>query len=361
MASSESASKQMSGFSIDPSILKQFHPLDLVADEYIDQLVAKATVIDIQKGEYVFKSPRSSFLSHYLLSGKVDLQYKIDDKKIDATDPDCYYPLDHKQPIETSAKALSNCQVLQLNRDFINHLISPNLSTEFGLMGVASSSDVELADDEGWLDSLLESPLLQHLSTVDICSLFTKLEHIEAREGQAISCNGPSAGYFYIIKKGYAEMCSDTGNANNITLQPGDYFCDGTMVSQTVGSASIRMTSDGVLARLALAEFNEILHAPLVCDARENEMQAHIDNVSACIILDVRLPAEFIHSHCEQSRNVPMNQLCGTLPLLDKSKLYLIVPEGERRSELATYMLRQAGFDAYLLADDQAEALDAVS
>ena len=285
-------------------------------------------------------------MSHYLLSGKVDLQYKSDGKKIDAIDPDCFYPLDHKQPIETSAKASSRCQILQFNRDFINHLIRLNLYAEYGLMDIAYSSDVELADDENWLSRLIESPLLQHLSAADMYSLFAKLEHIEVREGQVISCNGSSADYFYIIKKGHAEVCLDAVGKNNIALQPGDYFGEEAIAAETLRSASIRMISDGVLARLAHAEFNEILRDSFVCHARESHMQTMLDDGSACIVLDVRLRAEFIRGHCEQSRNVPIDQLRSKLSLFDKSKLYLIAPEGGERSELATYMLRQAGFDA---------------
>ena len=360
MARSVSTAKQTSGFSIDPNIVKQFHPIDLVADEYIDQLVAKATVIDIQKGEYIFKSSRCLSLSYYLLSGKVNVMYKSNHKKIDAIDPDCYYPLDYKQPTETSVKALSHCQVLQFNRHFINQLISMKPSAEFDVMTVASIFNSNLMDHKSWLDSLSESPLLQHFSAADIYLLYSKLEHITVREGETISCNGQSAGYFYIIKNGHAERRLDAAGKNHIILQPGDYFGEEIIAKATVRSNSVRMISDGVLARLAYAEFNEILRDSLERYTRETDIQTIIEDVNACIVLDVRLPAEFIHCHSEQSCNVPISQLCDKLPLFDKSKLYLITPEGGRCTELAIYMLREAGFDAYLLDDDQAGKLDKV-
>jgi rhodanese-related sulfurtransferase len=33
----------------------------------------------------------------------------------------------------------------------------------------------------------------------------------------------------------------------------------------------------------------------------------------------------------------------------DRNKTYLVTPEGGKRSELAVYLLRQAGLNAYLL------------
>ena len=71
----------------------------------------------------------------------------------------------------------------------------------------------------------------------------------------------------------------------------------------------------------------------------------------------------FLMSVCEQILSMataskvamcPSISCVITLPLFDKSKLYLITPEGGRCTELAIYMLREAGFDAYLLDDDQA-------
>ena len=360
MTRSVSASEQTSGFSIDPSILKQFYPIDLVADEYLDQLVAQTTVIDIQKGEYIFTSSRNLSLSYYLLNGKVDMQYKGDGKIIDAADPDCYLPLDHKQPPETLAKALSPCQVLQFNRDFIVQLISMNPSPQFGVISVAGRSNTNPFAHKGWLERLSESPLLQHFSAADMSLLFAKLEYIAVRKGEPITYSGQPDGYFYIIKKGHAEICLGAADKNTMGLEPGDYFGEETMLSETLRSASIRMISDGVLVRLGHAEFNRILCDVLVRHARETDWQSIMEDVSACIVLDVRLRVEFLHGHCDQSRNVPINQLRETLSLFDRSKLYLIAPEGGRRSELATYMLRQAGFDAYLLEDDRGEAVSSV-
>lgn len=337
---------------LDIHILKQFHPIDLVAEEYLEQLLDKAIIVDVKKGEYLFKPPRVNSLSYYLLNGKVDIHYKMDRKTIDASDPCCYYPLDDKQPSEASAKAVSHCQVLQCSRDFIDQLLSWSQSAEYGVVDISARDDGEVVEDNDWMDSLVESPLMQNLSAPDMYTLFAKLEDISVSEGEAIIRRGQAADYFYIIKKGHAEVCLDIAGTNNITLQPGDYFGEEAMVAETVRSASIRMTSDGVLARLDHAEFNKILRDSLVRHARETQMQSLMEDVSACVVLDVRLKAEFIHGHCEQSRNIPINQLRGKLDSLDKEKLYLVAPEGGRRSELATYMLRQAGFDAYLLEDD---------
>lgn len=352
-----SVSKNTATAGVDPSILKQFHPIDLIAEEYLSQLANKALIVDVAKGSYIFSAPRNSSQSYYLLSGKLDLRCKLDRKVIDAMDPCCYYPLEEKQPSEASAKALSHCQVLQCSRDLIDQLLSWSQSAEYGVVDISTRSDGELIEDNDWMDSLVESPLMQNLSASDMYSLFDRLEDIKVSAGDTIIQQGQAADYFYIIKKGHAEVCLPAAGQKNIVLQPGDYFGEEAMVAETVRSASIQMTSDGVLARLDHAEFNQILRDSLVRHARETQMQALMDDVSTCVVIDVRLRAEFVHGHGEQSRNIPINQLRNKLASFDKSKLYLVSPEGGRRSELATYMLCQAGFDAYLLEDDHSSEL----
>lgn len=345
---------------VDSSILKQFHPVDLIAEEYLPQLASKALISDVPKGGYIFSAPRNTSLSYYLLSGRVDLRCKLECKTIDAMDPCCYYPLEEKQPSEASAKALSHCQVLECSRDLIDQLLSWSQSAEYGVVDISSRSDGALIEDNDWMDSLVESPLMQHLSASDMYSLFDRLEDIEVCKGDTIIQQGQAADYFYIIKKGHAEVCLPSAGKHNILLQPGDYFGEEAMVAETVRSASIHMTTDGVLARLDHDEFNQILRDSLVRHARETQMQVLMDDVSTCVVIDVRLRAEFVHGHGEQSRNIPINQLRSKLASFDKSKLYLVSPEGGRRSELATYILCQAGFDAYLLEDDRQSSLPKV-
>ena len=54
-------------------------------------------------------------------------------------------------------------------------------------------------------------------------------------------------------------------------------------------------------------------------------------------------------AHIEGSVNTPVVSLRKHLRELDRNKSYLVTPEGGRRSELAVYLLRQAGLNAYLL------------
>jgi len=66
-------------------------------------------------------------------------------------------------------------------------------------------------------------------------------------------------------------------------------------------------------------------------------------------IIDVRFPPEYKHGHIEGASNVPVVVLRKRLRELDRNRTWLVTPEGGRRSELAVYLLRQAGLNAYLL------------
>lgn len=63
-------------------------------------------------------------------------------------------------------------------------------------------------------------------------------------------------------------------------------------------------------------------------------------------IIDARFPPEYKHGHIEGASNVPVVVLRKRLRELDRNRTWLVTPEGGRRSELAVYLLRQAGLNA---------------
>ena len=65
----------------------------------------------------------------------------------------------------------------------------------------------------------------------------------------------------------------------------------------------------------------------------------------------MRFPVEYRLGHEPGSVNMPISFLRKQLHTMKHSQLYIIAPANDRRAELATYLMRQAGYEAYYLND----------
>ncbi|MBP6482909.1 MAG: rhodanese-like domain-containing protein, partial [Pseudomonadales bacterium] len=118
----------------------------------------------------------------------------------------------------------------------------------------------------------------------------------------------------------------------------------------TIRNATVRMSSDGVVGRLDRAQFDAIFKSSLVQTIDLAKAQRFLAGAGIGFeIIDVRFPPEYKHGHIEGASNVPVVVLRKRLRELDRNRTWLVTPEGGRRSELAVYLLRQAGLNAYLL------------
>lgn len=64
-------------------------------------------------------------------------------------------------------------------------------------------------------------------------------------------------------------------------------------------------------------------------------------------IIDVRTAAEYKNKHLRNSKNIPLQNLRGSLKTLDKSKPVITVCASGARSGSAKTILQDAGFEAY--------------
>jgi len=64
-------------------------------------------------------------------------------------------------------------------------------------------------------------------------------------------------------------------------------------------------------------------------------------------IIDVRTAAEYKNKHLRNSKNIPLQNLRGSLKTLDKSKPVITVCASGARSGSAKTILQDAGFEAH--------------
>ena len=340
--------------------LHYFHPLALIAEKHIGQLLEGAALVRLEKGRFLFRKMPRADTAYFLLEGEVEVRESFEKRtQVDARGNQARFPLEELCRRGASVRAVKDALVLTLKRDAIDRLIA---SADEGSVDAVLVSDAEERleearfDDEyseDWMARLLDSPLMSHLSATNIQRCFIELERVPLAAGQDVVLAGTPGDYFYILLEGEARVItggSGPYKGQRFDLVPGDYFGEEALVADTIRNATVRMTSDGVVGRLDRAQFDAIFKSSLVQTIDLAKAQRFLAGAGIGFeIIDVRFPPEYKHGHIEGASNVPVVVLRKRLRELDRNRTWLVTPEGGRRSELAVYLLRQAGLNAYLL------------
>lgn len=339
---------------IDTSLFARFYPLNQVDSKHYDQLCGKSRLEIIEPNGLIIRKTRTPNTQHFLVKGNIEIRESFEHRnQRDNEDPRCLKALEHELAERSTVKALDECVVLVTDIKQVEQLISLNdnyaiYHLDEGELPLPDTAIIDDSFQEDWDNVFIQSPLAANLSHTAIHQLFSRFEEIEVSEGETIVKQNSPGDYFYIIKQGHAEVKTDASGpyeGASFSLTAGNYFGDEALVAQTIRNSTVTMRSDGVLGRLGHETFNELIRNHLVTASDD---QALLSDEKTRII-DVRFPLEYRDKHHEGSQNIPISILRKKLNELPSNYRYLVTPVDDCRSELATYLMRQAGLDAYYL------------
>ena len=353
-------SKSIDGFELTLARLQRFHPLTLIAEKQVDALLDGASIVRLAKGQFLFRKTPDPATSYFLLDGEIEIRESFENRStVDAAGSQARFALEELCRGGASVRALGDAVVLTVRREAVDQLMA---SSDNGVLDVMLISDtdeqLEAArfDDEyseDWMARLLESPLMSHLSATNIQRCFIELERVPMKAGEDVVQAGSRGDHFYILMEGEAHVLTEENgpySGQTFDLVPGDYFGEEALVADTIRNATVRMATDGVVGRLDRKQFDAIFKSSLVQTIDLAKARSFLASAGIGFeIFDVRFPPEYRHGHVEDAVNLPVVMLRKRLREFDRGKTYLVTPEGGRRSELAVYLLRQAGLTAYLL------------
>ncbi|MEE8059857.1 MAG: cyclic nucleotide-binding domain-containing protein [Pseudomonadales bacterium] len=340
----------------DPlALIKQFTPLKQVSRKYHQQLATHLRLITVKLGETIIRKSRNTKLVHFLVKGSVEIRESFEVRySLSHDDTRCENPLETRLQDRSSVKALEECTLLVTHTDQVDQYLtwSQDYTIFYLDEGDFSLRDDDLIDDdfqEDWDNVFIRSPLAANLSPAVIYQLMSRLEDVPVNAGDTIVKTHSPGDYFYIIKQGTVEVQTEaTGpfKGESFKLGTGNYFGDEALVADTIRNATVTMTSDGILGRLDIEAFEHLIKLHLVSPLT-TEINTQTKNIK---VLDVRFPMEYKLGHEAESINIPISVLRKQLDKMKQSLLYVITPANDRRAELATYLMRQAGYQAYHLA-----------
>lgn len=342
-------------------LIHRFSPLNNIAPKYHAELAQGMKVEAITAGKTLFKKNqlqnKNDDLLHFLIEGSVEIRESFDKRQLlDSTDKNTNAPLQSYLPKSGSVKANSDCQILVVNNVLLDQLLE--MGQDYAVYyldeGEVSLSDDALIDDnfqEDWDDVFIRSHLASNLPNQITHQLISQLEDITVTANEQIVQAKSPGDYFYVVKKGTASVLTAANGpfkGTTFPLNTGQYFGDEALVAGTLRNADVVMATDGILGRLNAEAFNELIK-PYLVPALHDKLKTDTEYRK---ILDVRFSAEYQQEHIADSDNIPICYLRQQLSNLPKSYLYIISPANDSRAELATYIMRQAGYQAYYQNDD---------
>jgi CRP-like cAMP-binding protein len=328
--------------------LSLLFPINNLPPNSQDKILQTAEAIEFRKKEYVFLQGGRDNYSFYVLDGVVEL-YADDQliKTVEGGEAASFHALAQLQPRQMSARAKSRVNVLRVDRQLLDKLLS--MESNAGLSQPAADIEVAEIDESGptdWLTAILQSELFARIPPSNIQRMLETLESIEFKAGDVIVQQGGPGDYYYAVQTGKCAVTRRAANNKELKLAelgPGDTFGEEALVSNAKRNASVTMLTDGELARLTKQDFLDLITKPILDTVSFGAAQALVEQ--GAIWLDVRFPEEHKANGLEGSINIPASFLRNRCDELSPDTPYVVYCDTGGRSSAAAFLLAQRGFD----------------
>ncbi len=337
---------------VDVKLLRSLAPLRSMKKDNLQALARKVALRTMPAGGLLFKQGDRDKRTVWVVTGVVDVR---DGEQtvamIRGGSPEALSPLCQGQPRKFTARATEEITYLSIDSELLDVMITWDQTGTYEVSDLRNNEGAEPAED--WMTTLISSSLFQRIPPANIQAIFLRMQRQSYRAGEMIIKQGDEGDYFYSVVSGKVAVTRETPLNNQgirlAELGPGDSFGEEALISEAKRNATVRMTTDGVLVRLAKQDFRDLMNEPLV---------RYVDDATAKDIvarggkwLDVRLPSEYQNLRIEDSINVPLYFIRLKLGTLDTSTPYVVCCDTGRRSAAAAYVLASKGFDTYVLKD----------
>lgn len=349
-------------YELDINVLAGLEPISSFKPAQLFELLEYCNVEVIPKGGNPFKEHGLLGQSVYLMDGELELNYQDGNKVVlSARHELAKHPIGKRQPNIVSATALRESQLLRVDDDLLDRMVTFDQFAKQGLAGDPRAADkvknhTEAATSVRHLlsfnmfsaDSLKSGPLAQ-LPMANISALLQRIEAVTVREGDVIIREGGEGDYYYLIDNGRALVTRlvDGVDVPIAELKAGDVFGEEALISDAKRNATITMKSNGVLLRLGREDFLALLKEPLLHKINYGNAVQAIEQ--GAVWLDVRYPTEYRFDSLRGAMNVPLNDIRNAIGVLDRSRKYIAYCQSGRRSAVAAFIMAQAGYDVQVL------------
>jgi rhodanese-related sulfurtransferase len=339
---------------LDIRVLAALEPISSFSPSRLRELLDYCHVESVMQGDDPFKDKPPAGHSVYLLRGELEVVYEDGNRVLIRSGSEwARHPIGKRQPNIRSAQALSKVQLLRVDDDLLDRMVTWDQIAHHEDMkptAEGSESAVKRLLNSGMFsaENLSNSPFA-HLPSANIGKLLDRIEAIAVWDKDVIIREGEEGDFYYLIESGRAQVTRLVGGANLVLaeIKAGDVFGEEALISDSKRNATVTMKSNGVLLRLKKQDFLELMQEPLLHRISYQDAKAKV--AQGAVWLDVRHPPEYRYDKLPGAINVPLNDIRNAIGVLGKATPYVAYCQSGRRSAAAAFILAQAGYDVYVL------------
>jgi len=387
--------------------LRKLEPMASLSPSRLVELVALSYIERLGVGVCLFREGDVDNQMVYLLDGDVQLTSSDGsiDRVVGSRQDEAKFPLDDKQPKQVTAVSLSNVEVLRIDNNILDYVVtwdqltlpeppakskaktkaegrtaaqagvadeaapadSKARSAAASTMGSTAASPTGEANvDAGagtpggpgpdaapqpgrpprrdWVARMRHIMAFRNMPPANVKALLERMERVPVRAGEVVVQQGDEGDYYYVLTDGKARV---TRTVELAELDPGATFGEEALISGGHRNATVTMESTGTVMRLAKRDFDELLKEPLIDWVPPEEARKLV--AQGAYWLDVRHAREHQHQRLPGAINIPLHELRSRIGELDQGHHYLCYCKTGRRSSAAAFLLSQHGYKASVL------------
>lgn len=347
--------------SLTAESLGKLEPLGSLSQDSLREVSRMCYVEKVSRNLDPFRLQGLQGQAVYLIKGELKLDYPDSSSEILVGGTGAAMrSLDKHKPKFTATKAITDVVLIRIDEEMLDILLTWDqvAATHAAVKKAVAESKTagESADRTDWRTMSgmfaaenLTRGIFATLPSAHIDELFKRFQRIRVSQDQIIVSEGGEGDFYYVIESGRCDVTRQVGGARVALaeLKAGDAFGEEALVANAKRNASVSMKTDGVLLRLAKADFEELLKEPLV--HRLSRQEAEKKAAAGAVWLDVRFQAEYNMDKLPGAINIPLNEIRNLFGSLDSSKEYIVYCSSGRRSSAAAFLLSQRGYKAFLL------------
>lgn len=341
---------------LDIGLLTSLEPISSFGPLRLRELLDYCHVESVAQESDPFRDHPTTGQSVYLLRGELEVVYEDDNRVVIRAGSEwARHPIGKRQPKIRSARALSNLQLLRVDDDLLDRMVTWDqfaYHEDVKPVTLKDSSDMAvkklLYSGMFSAENLSNSPFAR-LPSANIGRLLKCIEAVAVWDKDVIIREGDEGDYYYMIESGRAQVTRLVGGVNLVLadLKAGDVFGEEALISDSRRNATVTMKSNGVLLRLKKQDFLELMQEPLLHRISYQEAKQKV--AGGAVWLDVRHPPEYRYDKLPGAINVPLNDIRNAIGALNKAATYIAYCQSGQRSAAAAFILAQAGYDVYVL------------
>jgi CRP-like cAMP-binding protein len=336
--------------------LKGLEPIRALSDARLGELVGLCIVETVPANQNPFQARGIAGQAVYLTKGELALTYAsgVLNVIVGGTE-EARYPLCRRGGIFTSAKAITDIELLRIDDELLDIMATWDQLAEDKPEPASVANNGPIIANWAIISGMFSVSNLKYgafsqLPAANIDELLSRFKRVDVEAGSVVIREGAEGDYYYVIESGRCRVERLIGGVSMVLaeLKSGDAFGEEALVSEAKRNATVTMKTDGTLLRLDKHDFIELLKEPLLQRVSLDEGRERVARGAQWI--DVRYPSEFQYDKLPGAINIPLAEIRNAFDVLDKGREYILYCQSERRSSAAAFLLAQRGYKSYLLA-----------